>query len=83
MRAAKWLLTTMRNAEAGIRSIQAVRLLAGVKRSFGGNLSAETRRVVYFRLKSNMHITYWRDYVQDALLEFAPVRNAIASPLYS
>ena len=45
--------------------------------NMGGNLSAKIRRVVYFRLNSNMHVTHWRDYVQNALVEFAPVRSAV------
>jgi hypothetical protein len=47
--------------------------------NMGGNLSSEVRRAVYFRLKSHMHVEHWREYVQDELLEFAPVRDAITS----
>jgi ectoine hydroxylase-related dioxygenase (phytanoyl-CoA dioxygenase family) len=47
--------------------------------NMGGNLSKETRRVVYFRLKSEAHVTHWRNYVRNALLEFAPVRDAVAA----
>jgi hypothetical protein len=45
--------------------------------NMGGNLSASVRRVVYFRLQSQNHASRWRQYVQDPLLEFAPVRSAI------
>jgi hypothetical protein len=34
-------------------------------------------RVVYFHLQSEDHVQHWRDYVQDALLEFAPVRAVV------
>jgi hypothetical protein len=47
--------------------------------NLGGNLSSAVRRVVYFRLRSQTHAQRWRDCVQDALLEFAPVRAAVAS----
>ena len=47
--------------------------------NMGGNLSARTRRVVYFRLHSAAHVEHWRDYVQDELLEFAPARLAMTS----
>jgi ectoine hydroxylase-related dioxygenase (phytanoyl-CoA dioxygenase family) len=43
--------------------------------NMGGNLSADVRRVVYFRLKSDMHVTRWREYVQNPLLEFAPLHE--------
>ena len=46
--------------------------------NMGRNLSSEVRRVVYFRLKSGAHLGRWRDYVRDELLEFAPVRAAVA-----
>ena len=47
--------------------------------NMGGNLSPTVRRVVYFRLRSETHAQRWRDCVQDALLEFAPVRAALAA----
>jgi Phytanoyl-CoA dioxygenase (PhyH) len=47
--------------------------------NMGGNMSTDIRRVVYFRLKSDAHVPRWRDYVRDALLEFTPVRDAIAT----
>ncbi|MFL5239358.1 MAG: phytanoyl-CoA dioxygenase family protein [Rhizomicrobium sp.] len=47
--------------------------------NMGGNLSGDVRRVVYFRLKSNMHVARWREYVQNPLLEFAPLRDVTAT----
>ena len=47
--------------------------------NMGGNASPTVRRVVYFRLRSETHAQRWQDCVQDALLEFAPVRAALAS----
>jgi environmental stress-induced protein Ves len=47
--------------------------------NMGGNMSAQVRRVVYFRLKSNVHVERWRDCVRDELFEFAPVRAAVAT----
>jgi hypothetical protein len=44
--------------------------------NMGGNTSTQTRRVVYFRLQAEGHGSRWREYVQDPLLEFAPVRLA-------
>jgi hypothetical protein len=44
--------------------------------NMGGNLSPKIRRVVYFRVKSDAHVEHWREFVQDELLEFAPVRSA-------
>ncbi len=46
--------------------------------NMGGNTSALVRRVVYFRLHAEGHRTRWREYVQDPLLEFEPVRAASA-----
>jgi Phytanoyl-CoA dioxygenase (PhyH) len=46
--------------------------------NMGGNLSTSVRRMVYFRLKSENHASRWKEYVQEPLLEFAPVR-AVAS----
>jgi hypothetical protein len=46
--------------------------------NMGGNLSASVRRVVYFRLKSEGHASRWKECVQEPLLEFAPVRAAVA-----
>jgi ectoine hydroxylase-related dioxygenase (phytanoyl-CoA dioxygenase family) len=45
--------------------------------NMGGNLSPAVRRVVNFRLQSQDHVRHWRDCVQDALLEFAPVRAVV------
>jgi ectoine hydroxylase-related dioxygenase (phytanoyl-CoA dioxygenase family) len=47
--------------------------------NMGGNMSPEMRRMVYFRLKSTTHEEHWREYVQDELFEFTPVRNAVKS----
>jgi len=48
--------------------------------NMGGNLSATVRRVVYFRLHTEGHAARWEACVQDPLLEFAPVRAALADP---
>lgn len=42
----------------------------------GGNTSASTREVVYFRLRREGHRRRWRECVRDAALEFEPVRAA-------
>jgi ectoine hydroxylase-related dioxygenase (phytanoyl-CoA dioxygenase family) len=47
--------------------------------NMGGNVSPATRRVVYFRLRSETHAERWRDCVQDALLELAPVRAVLTA----
>jgi ectoine hydroxylase-related dioxygenase (phytanoyl-CoA dioxygenase family) len=47
--------------------------------NMGGNMSPEMRRMVYFRVKSTTHEAHWREYVQDELFEFAPVREAMAT----
>jgi hypothetical protein len=44
--------------------------------NIGGNVSAVTREVVYFRLRREGHRGRWREYVQDELHEFEPVRAA-------
>ena len=44
--------------------------------NIGGNVSAVTREVVYFRLRREGHRGRWREFVQDASLEFEPVRGA-------
>jgi Phytanoyl-CoA dioxygenase (PhyH) len=44
--------------------------------NMGGNTSAQTRQVIYFRLHTEGHRERWRDYVQDPLLEFEPVWRA-------
>lgn len=54
--------------------------------NMGGNLSSTVRRVAYARLRTEGHEERWRNAVQDALLEFAPVRarhhgNGAPSPL--
>jgi hypothetical protein len=45
--------------------------------NMGGNLSALTRRVVYFRLQAKGHRSRWRNCVRDPLFEFAAVREAL------
>ena len=52
--------------------------------NIGGNTSKLTREVVYFRLHAEGHRSRWRTCVQDALYEFAPVREALgAAGIYS
>ena len=46
--------------------------------NIGGNTSALTREVVYFRLRREGHRRHWREFVQDALFEFEPVRKAVS-----
>jgi hypothetical protein len=43
--------------------------------NIGGNTSAVTREVVYFRLNREGHRGRWRECVQDPLLEFEPLRE--------
>jgi hypothetical protein len=43
--------------------------------NIGGNTSAVTREVVYFRLSREGHRGRWRECVQDLLLEFEPLRE--------
>jgi hypothetical protein len=49
----------------------------------GGNTSAVTREAVYFRLRREGHRARWRECVQDAALEFEPVRAAFSSSFTS
>jgi hypothetical protein len=44
--------------------------------NIGGNVSAVTREVVYFRLRREGHRERWREFVQDALFEFEPLHVA-------
>jgi ectoine hydroxylase-related dioxygenase (phytanoyl-CoA dioxygenase family) len=44
--------------------------------NIGGNTSAVTREVIYFRLGREGHRRRWRECVQDPLLEFEPLREA-------
>jgi hypothetical protein len=46
--------------------------------NMGGNISDRVRRVVYLRLHAEGHRARWPACVQDPLLEFAPVRAAMA-----
>ncbi|GHJ45660.1 hypothetical protein Cs7R123_30020 [Catellatospora sp. TT07R-123] len=46
--------------------------------NIGANTSAVLRKSVYFRLKTVSHDRSWRDYVQDELYEFEPVRAALS-----
>ena len=41
-----------------------------------GDTAKTTREVVYFPLRRESHREHWREYVQDPLLEFQPVRTA-------
>jgi hypothetical protein len=43
----------------------------------GGNISAQVRRTIYFRLAVSGHAERWEDTFLDPLIEFAPVRNAL------
>jgi hypothetical protein len=45
--------------------------------NMGGNTSSVTREAVYFRLRREGHREHWRDFMQDPLLEFEPVRAAL------
>lgn len=47
--------------------------------NIGGNTSPNVRRVIYYRLQREGHRDRWRDCVQDALLEFDAVREALAT----
>jgi hypothetical protein len=44
--------------------------------NIGGNTSDTTRECVYFRMRREGHRERWREFVQDPLLEFEPVRAA-------
>ncbi len=46
--------------------------------NIGGNTSDTVREVLYFRLRCAGHRERWREIVQDPLLEFGPIRAAIA-----
>lgn len=45
--------------------------------NIGGNTSGTTRRTLYYRLKRRGHADRWREFLQDALLDFDPVRAAV------
>jgi hypothetical protein len=47
--------------------------------NIGGNVSGQTRRMIYLRLEAEGHRARWRDFMQDALLELGPVRAALAT----
>ncbi len=47
--------------------------------NIGGNVSAVTREVIYFRLRLEGHRERWRESVRDPLLEFEAVREALRS----
>jgi hypothetical protein len=51
--------------------------------NMGGNTSAQTREVIYFRLHAAGHRQRWRECVQDPLLEFEPVRRALNTGAHS
>lgn len=46
--------------------------------NMGCNRFAQTRKVLYLRLQAGGHRERWREAVCDPLLEFAPVRAALA-----
>jgi ectoine hydroxylase-related dioxygenase (phytanoyl-CoA dioxygenase family) len=46
--------------------------------NIGGNVSPNTRRAVYFRLKRDDHVANWRERIQHPLLDFDGVRAALA-----
>ena len=46
--------------------------------NIGGNVSDVTRKVVYFRLHADGHRSRWRECIVDPLLEYRPVREALA-----
>ncbi len=43
--------------------------------NIGGNLSDQTRKVLYFRLRTTDHQKNWKDCVTDPFFEFEPVRE--------
>ena len=45
--------------------------------NMGGNISSEVREVLYFRLRRAGHRARWREAVQEALLEFDAIRDAL------
>jgi hypothetical protein len=45
--------------------------------NIGGNVSDTVREALYYRLKRSDHRARWRNAVQDPLLEFDSVRNAL------
>ncbi len=45
--------------------------------NMGGNTSSVVRRALYFRLFREGHRARWRDCIQNAMLEFDPVRSAM------
>jgi ectoine hydroxylase-related dioxygenase (phytanoyl-CoA dioxygenase family) len=45
--------------------------------NIGGNTSAATRRIVYFRLSCAGHAERWADTFTDAFTEYAPVERAL------
>ena len=47
--------------------------------NIGGNTSRQVRRVVYYRLQRKGHRDRWRECIQDALLEFDAVRDAMTA----
>jgi hypothetical protein len=46
--------------------------------NIGGNISAVTRRAVYFRIKRFGHDPRWREFLRDPWLDYDPVRAALA-----
>lgn len=43
--------------------------------NIGDNLSGQTRKALYFRLRTTDHRENWQEYGSDPLYEFAPVRK--------
>ncbi len=46
--------------------------------NIGGNISQQTRRMIYLRVETEGHRERWRDFMQDALLELEPIRQALS-----
>jgi hypothetical protein len=49
--------------------------------NIGGNFeSAQTRRALYFRISDADHASHQEEFLQDAWLDYAPVRSAVPAP---
>jgi hypothetical protein len=44
--------------------------------NIGGNTSEAVRRALYFRIKRSGHDPRWREFLQDAWLDYDPIRSA-------
>ncbi len=51
--------------------------------NIGGNVSDTTRKVAYFRLHATGHRDRWRLCIRDPLLEYEPVRRALAESRFA